>query len=89
MLNIDFKIISAAVSARLQSVVGKLIDQCQTAYIKGRYIEENTHLVYDMINLVSARKGTGLIMSADFEAAFDSISWEFVGKVLDEYGFGT
>ena len=44
LLNVDFKIISAAISARIQSVIGKLIDKCQTAYIKGRFIGENTRL---------------------------------------------
>ena len=88
LLNIDFKIISAAVSARLQSVAGSLIDQCQTAYIKGRFIGENTRLIYDVISHLVSREGTGLIMSADFEAAFDSISWNFICKVLDQYGFG-
>ena len=88
LLNIDFKIISSAVSARLQNVVGNLIDHCQTVYIKGRFIGENTRLVYDVINHLSAREGTGIIMSVDFEAAFDSLSWDFVGKVLSQYGFG-
>ena len=88
LLNIDFKIISSALSARLQSVVDKLIDPCQTAYIKGRYIGENTRLVYDVIEHLLARQKTSLIMSADFEAAFDSISWEFVRKALNHYGFG-
>ena len=89
LLNVDFKIISAAISARIQSVIGKLIDKCQTAYIKGRFIGENTRLIYDVINNLLNRDSTGLIMSADFEAAFDSISWDFVGEVLHQYGFGS
>ena len=88
LLNVDFKIISAAVSARMQSVMDKLIDKGQTAYIKGRFIGENTRLVYDAINYLIEKKGTGLIMSADFESAFDSLSWEFVSKALHKYGFG-
>ena len=88
MLNVDFKIISAAVSARLQRVADKLIDKFQTAYLKGRFIGENTHLVYDVINHLVKQQGKRLIMSADFEAAFDSISWQFVGKALHRYGFG-
>ena len=59
LLNIDFKIISSAVSARLQHVIGKLINPCQTAYIKGRYIGENTRLVYDVINSLITKKGLG------------------------------
>ena len=88
LLNVDFKIISAAVSRRLHSVTDKLIDKSQTAYIKGRFIGENTRIVYDVINYLIQEKRQGLIMSADFEAAFDSISWKFVSQVLDRYGFG-
>ena len=88
LLNVDFKIISAAISARLQSVIEKLIDPCQTAYIKGRYIGESTRLVYDIINNLLVNDGSGLIMSADFEAAFDSLSWRFVSEALKQYNFG-
>ena len=77
LLNVDFKIISSAVSARIQSIISKLIDTSQTAYIKGRYIGENTRLIYDIIAQLSREKRPGLIMSADFEAAFDSLSWTF------------
>ena len=52
------------------------------------FIGENTRLIYDVINHLIEKKGSGLIMSADFEAAFDSLSWEFVSKVLHQYGFG-
>ena len=89
LLNTDFKIISAAIAARLQQVMSKLIDPCQTAYIKGRYIGENTRLIFDVINNVSKNNGTGLIMSVDFEAAFDSLSWDFVSRVLKGYNFGS
>lgn len=88
LLNVDFKIISAAISARIQKVIGKFIDPCQTAYIKGRYIGENTHLIYDIIDNLSRKQESGIIMSADFEAAFDSLSWDFLSKVLERYKFG-
>ena len=88
LLNVDFKIISAAVAARLQSVANNLIDNSQTAYIKGRFIGENTRVVHDIINHLVENEGTGLILSADFEAAFDSLSWEFIKIALVRYGFG-
>ena len=89
LLNTDFKIISSAIAVRLQGVIGKLIDPCQTAYVKGRFIGENTRLVYDIIHTLLERNSTGVIISADFESAFDSLSWDFVSMVLKCCNFGT
>ena len=89
LLNVDFKIISSAISARLQQVISKLTDACQTAYVKGRFIGENTRLVYDVINSLSENEQSGLIVSADFESAFDSLSWDFVERVFTCCNFGT
>ena len=88
LLNVDFKIISAAISGRIQRIIGKVVDPCQTAYIKGRYIGVNTRLVFDVISSLSNKKESGVIMSADFEAAFDSLSWDFMSRVLEQYNFG-
>ena len=89
LLNTDFKIISSAIAARLQRVISKVTDSCQTAYVKGRYIGENTRLVYDVIHKLSEEGKIGAIISADFESAFDSLSWEFVSRVLKYYNFGS
>ena len=88
LLNTDFKIISSAIATRLQRVAGKLTDKSQTAYIKGRYIGENTRLVFDVIHKLTKEDKTGYIMSADFEAAFDSLSWDFVARVMRCCNFG-
>ena len=88
LLNTDFKIISSAIAARLKLVLGKIIDECQTAYIKGRYIGENTRLVFDVIHNLTDGKKDGSVMSADFEAAFASLSWDFVLKVMKCCNFG-
>ena len=77
LLNVDFKIISAAITNRLKTVMHDLISPAQTAYIPGRYIGENTRLMYDVIEYVNNTSSSGVIMAVDFEAAFDTVSWEF------------
>ena len=88
LLNVDFKIISAAITNRLKTVMHDLISPAQTAYIPGRYIGENTRLMYDVIEYVNNTSSSGVIMAVDFEAAFDTVSWEFLTKALSFYNFG-
>ena len=88
LLNVDFKIISAAFANRLKAVMRSLISPLQTAYIPGRFIGENSRLTYDVIEHVNAASSSGIIMAIDFEAAFDTVSWEFLLKALANYNFG-
>ena len=88
LLNTDFKIISAAITHRLKSVMGDLISPVQSAYLKGRYIGENTRLVYDVIDSLNNNGESGIILAADFESAFEAVSWPFLLEALDQYNFG-
>ena len=40
----------------------------------GRYIGENTRLLYDIMDITEKRKIPGLALIIDFEKAFDSVS---------------
>ena len=90
LLNVDFKIISAAVANRLKNVIHELVAPSQTAYmhLQGRFIGENSRLVYDVIEHLNSRSRSGIITAIDFEAAFDTVSWEFLLDALEEYNFG-
>ena len=88
LLNVDFKIISSAVSNRMKAVIHDLISSTQTAYIPGRFIGENSRLVYDVIEHMNISSTSGIIMAVDFEAAFDTVSWDFLINALHYYNFG-
>ena len=88
LLNVDFKIVSSAIAMRFKSVISEIIGPSQTAYIAGRYIGENTRLLFDTIALTHERKMPGMILAADFEAAFESVSWEYLRSVLRKLNFG-
>ena len=88
LLNTDYKIVSTVISNRLKTVMTQLINPAQTAYTSGRYIGENTRLVYDVIHWTRNNKKPGMIMAADFEAAFESVAWNYLKIVIDELNFG-
>ena len=73
---------------RLKTTLAKLINKDQTGFIAGRYLGENTRMIYDSLHYTEQNDMPGLLLLVDFEKAFDSISWSFLYKVLEFFGFG-
>ena len=88
LLNVFYKIISACISKRIKSTLDILIDKTQTGFLSGRYIGENTRLVYDIMAFTEDKQIPGMLMLIDFEKAFDSVAWSFIYKVFNFFGFG-
>jgi Reverse transcriptase (RNA-dependent DNA polymerase) len=64
MLNSDYKIVAKVLANRLQKVIGNLIDESQTGFVRERWIEGNIMEVY----LVCKRnRQKGAIVLMDFE----------------------
>ena len=77
----DFVLISRGKSV-IDKIDWALIHENQRGFMKGRYIGENTRIVYDIIQISNKHKIPGMILLVDFERAFDSVSWSFMYKAL-------
>lgn len=88
LLNVTYKIASATIANRIKTVLPKLISEDQTGFMAGRYIGENIRMLYDLINYLEHNKLPGLLVSVDFEKAFDSVDWKYMHNVLRAFGFG-
>ena len=69
-------------------VLDKVISTDQKGFIFGRFIGENLRLIYDILFESKQQNIPGLILTVDFQQAFDSISWNFIDKTLDYFNFG-
>ena len=87
LLCVIYKLASAAISERLKPLLDILISQSQSGFIQGRRIGESTRLMYDLMYYTEEKRIPGLLMLIDFEKAFDSVSWKFLYKVLESFGF--
>lgn len=87
LTNTDYKIIAFVFARRLQKVIDNLINENQSAYIKGRYIGENARIILDLFNYCEETNNEGIFLFLDFEKAFDSIEWNFLFKTLEKYKF--
>ena len=88
LLNVIYKLASGCIADRIKIVLDKLISKEQTGFMSGRYIGENTRLIYDILQITDKLDIPGLLLIIDFEKAFDSISWKFIEKVLNFLNFG-
>ena len=88
LLNVCYKIASGSIAGRLKNILGSIINEDQTGFLKDRFIGENIRLVYDIMFYTQKYNIPGLLLLIDFEKAFDSIEWSFIDKVLNFYNFG-
>ena len=82
MLSVIYKIASASIANHIKPYLDFSIDNTQSGFVHGRYIGESSRLIYDIMQITEARAIPGLLVSIDFQKAFNLISWDFVYKIL-------
>ena len=88
-LNYDYKIISKSLTNRLSTVMETLVHEDQTCAVKGRSIFDNVHLLRNVIDFVDQKNLPCIFLNLDQEKAFDHVSYDFLYKCLEVYGFGS
>ncbi|XP_020254288.1 uncharacterized protein LOC109831370 [Asparagus officinalis] len=86
--NCLYKFISKIIANRVQSVIGYLISEAQSAFVKGRNITNNIMLAHELIkNYGRKHISPRIMLNIDIRKAFDTISWSFIEEILSGLGF--
>ena len=74
----------------MKKVLDSIINENQKCFIAGRFLGENIRLIYDVLFESKKQNIPGMLLSIDFEKAFDTVSWSFtcISDVLDYFNFG-
>ncbi|GJY80977.1 RNA-directed DNA polymerase, eukaryota [Tanacetum coccineum] len=83
-----YKIIAKILSNRLCIVMPDLISDVQTAFISKRQILDGPFILNELISWCKYHKIKAMIFKADFEKAFNSVRWDYLDGVLNNFGFG-
>jgi hypothetical protein len=73
---------------RLKKVLPNIIHSEQTGFMSGRYIGDKIRNILEIIETVEEEDLSCIIISVDFEKAFDSLSWKFLQQYLNYSKFG-
>ena len=89
LINVDTKIASKSLAKRLEPILPDLIHYNQNAYIKGRSTFDAVRTIDDVIDYTKRTDIAGILITIDFEKAFDSLNHKYLLKVLQAFNFGS
>ncbi|XP_058071071.1 uncharacterized protein LOC131220116 [Magnolia sinica] len=90
LYNCIYKIFSKVITARLSSILPKLISKEQMAFVQGRSVSKRIALVQELLKDIDRKvRGHNTIFKIDLEKAYDRLSWSFLKDVLLKFGFST
>jgi hypothetical protein len=82
------KILCKLLANRLAPELKHLVSAGQSAFIKGRSIQDNFLYVKNVIRKAHKIKSPLIFLKLDIAKAFDSLKWGFLLQVLTRMGFG-
>ena len=88
LLNQDYKLATKSIAKRMCKVLPNIINEDQTGFLRGRYIGENIFKITNLMDHLDEHNEPALLISADFQKAFDSLEWDFIVYCLNLFNFG-
>lgn len=86
--NLVYKIITKIITNIMKPILQKSISKNQAAFLKGRILGENVILASELIrNYKSSSCPRSCMLKVDIRKAFDTLSWDFVIKILEARDF--
>lgn len=85
MVGCLYKIMSKVLVRHLRSVLGHVISETQYSFVESRSISDSLITANSAISWL--KKKTGAFFKIDFNKAYDSVRWTFLGYMLRNMGF--
>jgi hypothetical protein len=82
-----YKLLAKVLAVRMGKVMDFIISKNQSTFIKGRFLVDGVVVLNEVVDFVKRSKKECLILKADFEKAYDSVSWGFLDYMLARFGF--
>ena len=84
--NCDHKLITKTYARRLSEKLAPKIDEGQTAYLKGRLINDSLRAMLATVEASNLEDMNGIIVALDAKKAFDSVSHTYIENCLKKFG---
>jgi hypothetical protein len=83
-----YKLLAKVLAVRFGKVMGSIISNNQSAFIKGRFLADEVVVLNEVVDYAKHSRKQCLILKVDFGKAYDLVSWGFLDYMLRHFGFG-
>eukprot|EP00253_Pinus_taeda_P018479 PITA_18479 len=87
LCNVIYKIITSMMAKRLKPLLDKIISAEQRGFVEGRQIPDGLVVTQEVIHSLKVKKQKGMMIKLDLSKAYDRLSWNYLEKVLESFGF--
>lgn len=88
LLNCVLNFFTKVLTNRLALIIGRLISDCQSAFVRGRYILVSVVTAHEIVHSVHSSGRHGFVFKIDYEKAYDRVNLDFLFELLALRGFG-
>lgn len=84
-----YKILTKVLANKMKKVLPRVVSSVQSAFLKGRNILDGVLIANEVVEWWKMSHKQGVILKLDFQKAYDSVNWEFLLHMLQNFGFGS
>ena len=89
LLNVDYKILTRILASRLQSVMGTLIHNSQTGFVRKRSIFNNIYFLQHILEECRRNPLPGALCLLDQQKAYDRVEWSYLLQCARKMNLGS
>ncbi|GAU35790.1 hypothetical protein TSUD_56670 [Trifolium subterraneum] len=82
-----YKILAKVLANRLRQVIGSVISESQTTFVKDRQILDGILIANELVDEARRSKKELMLFKVDFEKAYDSVDWGYLDAVMGRMSF--
>ncbi|GAU35959.1 hypothetical protein TSUD_207630 [Trifolium subterraneum] len=82
-----YKILAKVLANKLRLVIGSVISESQTVFVKDRQILDGILIANEVVDEARKSKNDLMIFEVDFEKAYDSVVWGYLDEVMGRMSF--